>query len=260
MHPGRVVDLVDPETGDDPWTTIAGEWSQRWGGFSAPAQQALLVAASVGGGTRLLDVGCGSGELLELAAAEGAVVAGVDPAQGMVEAACRRVPSADVRPGVAENLPFPDGSLDVVTAVNVLQFTEDPDLALAEVVRVLAPGGRVGLATWAEGARNDLDRVESAVAEFHGEEPRQDRALSLEGELTGLLHGAGLSVLAGGIVDVPWRAEDEEGLVRGVLLGEDEEGFAAVGPAVVAAARPYRRADGGYLLGNAFRWVVGHRS
>ena len=45
--------------------------------------------------------------------------------------------------------------------------------------------------------------------------------------------------------------------MRGVLLGEDAEGLAAVGPVVVAAARPFRRADGGYVLLNAFRWVVG---
>jgi len=257
VHPGRV---VTPEIDDDPWTAIAEEWSQRWGGFAAPAQRAVLAAASVGRGTRVLDVGCGGGEFLELAAEAGAEVHGIDPARGMVDRARRRVPGADVRVGAAERLPLPDGSLDVVTVFNALQFTEDPAAAVAGAARVLVPGGRAGLATWAEGSRNDLDRVESAVSEFHGEEPREDRALSLEGELAGLLAGEGFTVVAAGIVEVPWVAEDDDALVRGVLLGEDAEGLASVGPVVVSAARPFRRADGGYVLLNAFRWVVGERA
>lgn len=256
VHPGPVT-IPDPD--DDPWTTIAEEWSQRWGGFAAPAQRAVAMAASVGAGTRVLDVGCGGGEFLELAALQGAHVTGVDPSRGMVGRASRRVPSADVREGTAEELPFPDGSFDVVTACNVLQFTGDPEEALAEAARVLVPGGRAGLATWAEGGRNDLDRVESAVAEFHGEEPREDRALSRDGELDGLLAAAGFTVVAAGIAEVPWTAEDDDALVRGVLLGEDAAGLAAVGPVVVSAARPFRRPGGGYVLLNAFRWAVGRR-
>jgi hypothetical protein len=57
-------------------------------------------------------------------------------------------------------------------------------------------------------------------------------------------------------VVAPWEARDDDALVRGVLLGEDAAGIAASRQAVLAAARPFRTADGGYRLVNAFRCAV----
>jgi SAM-dependent methyltransferase len=249
------MDGADP----DRWSAVAADWSELWGTFASPAWQAVADATGVGPGSRVLDVGCGSGELLASLAQLGAAPAGIDPAPGMVELARARVPEADVRLGSFEHLPWPDGSFDVVTAVNALQFADDTLNALAECVRVVRPGGRVAVANWAEGERNDLDRIEAAVANAAGEEPLPDGDLRQPGGLERLLGDGGLDVVAGGLVELPWEVPDDDTLVRGVLMGEDPATVAATAPTVLAAARPFRTATGGFRLVNAFRYGVGER-
>jgi SAM-dependent methyltransferase len=248
------VDGVDGG-GEERWSAVADAWAELWGGLAAPVWPPVLAAADVGPGSRVLDVGCGTGELIGHLLRAGAVATGVDPAPAMARRARERHPSATVLDGDAEHLPFGDGAFDAVLAVNALQLADDTGDALAEIVRVLVPGGRVGIACWAEGARNDLDVVERAVAAAHEEVVPPDGPLRAPGGLEAALEGAGLDVLGSGIVDVPWTAPDDDRLVRGVLLGEDERTTAELAPVVLAAAAPFRVA-GGYHLANAFRWAV----
>ncbi|MFC8597160.1 class I SAM-dependent methyltransferase [Isoptericola sp. NPDC057191] len=246
-----------PDEGtDDVWSAVADGWAELWGAVAAPVWGPLLTATGVGPGTRVLDVGCGTGELLERAARDGAEATGVDLAPAMVRHARERVPAATVRVGAAERLPFRAGVFDVILAVNALQLVEDAGAALAELVRVLAPGGRVGLAGWAEGARNDLDVVERAVAAAYEEDPPVDGPLRAPGGFETALRAAGLDVVGSGVTDVAWCPADADGLVRGVLLGEDPATQAELAPAVIAAAAPFRAAGGGYRLAGAFRWAV----
>ena len=106
---------------------------------------AMLALAGDVAGRRILDAGCGSGPLLAALRDRGAVVAGIDKSAGMVELARRRLgDDADLR--VAElgsPLPFADGTFDDVTASLVLHYLEDWGPALAELRRVLKPGGRL---------------------------------------------------------------------------------------------------------------------
>jgi SAM-dependent methyltransferase len=244
--------------GGDRWSAVASEWAALWGGFADPARVALIGAASIGPGQRVLDVGCGSGEFLELLAGTGAEVAGIDPAPGMLEGARRSVPSADIRPGDFTELPWPSASFDVVTAINALQFADDMAVALRQAARVLRPGGRIGIANWADDEWNDIDTIEAAVARAVGEEPSPGGAYRKPGGLEALFREADLEVDAAGIVAVPWSAPDDETLVRGMLLGEDTADNPAARSALLEAARPFATGDGGYLLHNAFRYVVGH--
>ena len=237
------------------WSAVAAEWSELWAASAGPAHNVLIAASGITAGSRVLDVGCGSGEFLRAVERVGADGAGVDPARGMVELARRTSPRSDIRVGSDENLPWADGSFDVVTAINALQFADDTLAALAEFSRVAVPGGLVAVANWAEASRNDLDAVEAAIAAADGDEPGADGDLRVAGGLEGVLAEAGLTVVDSGLVEVPWDVPDDRTLVRGVLLGEDSTVVRDLATVVLAAARPFR-VGGGYRLVNTFRFAV----
>jgi SAM-dependent methyltransferase len=106
---------------------------------------AMLALAGDVAGRRVLDAGCGSGPLLAALRDRGAIVTGIDKSAGMLELARRRLgDDADLQ--VAElgcPFPFPDGTFEDVTASLVLHYLEDWGPALAELRRVLKPGGRL---------------------------------------------------------------------------------------------------------------------
>ena len=96
-------------------------------------------------GRRILDAGCGSGPIAAALRDRGATVTGFDASAGMLELARRRLgPDADLHlADLASPLPFPDGAYDDVIAALVLHYLEDWTGPLAELRRVLRPGGRL---------------------------------------------------------------------------------------------------------------------
>ena len=236
------------------WSAIAPQWRELWGTFAAPVQRAVIETASIGEGTRVLDVGCGTGEFLAILSESGAIPTGVDPADGMVELAKEH---GDAVVGEAEHLPFEAASFDVVTAFNAFQFADDPINALAEFSRVLVPGGLIVIANWADAAHNDIDTIERVLAD---DDDEAESKLRLEGGQQELLEAFGLEVLGGGLVEAPWHASDDDILVRGVLLGEDPDTQQRLADTVREAAAPFRADAGGYVLRNAFRYAVARTS
>jgi SAM-dependent methyltransferase len=114
-------------------------------------------AARIEPGQRVLDVACGTGILAREAisrAGSGGRVAGIDPSPGMIAVAKRIAPAVEWREGVAELLPFADRSFDAVVSQFGLMFFTDRRKALREMMRVLAPGGRLAVAVW-----DSLDRI-----------------------------------------------------------------------------------------------------
>ena len=116
-------------------------------------RSARLVAelAGVGPGDRVVDVGSGPGRFLREAAERGAEAVGVEPSGQMRRVAGWRTPGAlservRVVEGTAERLPLEDGSATVVWAVASFHHWADPEAGLAEVHRVLRPGGRLLIA------------------------------------------------------------------------------------------------------------------
>lgn len=118
-------------------------------------QQALLDMLGTLDGKRVLDAGCGDGAFSLLLARRGAEVTGLDSDPAMIAAARKRVEiqrfPAQFVEGTVVRLPFPDATFDCVLAVTVLCFVDDTAPAMAEMGRILRPGGRLvigELARW----------------------------------------------------------------------------------------------------------------
>jgi SAM-dependent methyltransferase len=131
------------------WERAAEFYGDAFGGVTVQAADALIDAAGVRAGMRVLDVACGPGFVSAAAAARGAGVTGLDFSAAMIAEARRRNPSITFRNGVAEALPFEKASFDAVVMNFGLLHLARPDAAIAEAHRVLRPGGRYALTVWA---------------------------------------------------------------------------------------------------------------
>ncbi len=135
--------MADPA--DDLWETHAGWWIEGFTDGADPeyTEQILPLAASeLAGARRVLDVGCGDGQISRLVAPSSDFVVGVDPTWNQIAVAAQRGGGPHfVRSGAAA-LPFADATFDAVVACLVFEHIRDVDAAISEVARVLEPGGR----------------------------------------------------------------------------------------------------------------------
>ena len=131
-------------------TAPADAYDRHVGRYGAALARSFADFADVSTADRVLDVGCGPGALAsELAGRLGAAsVAAVDPSPAYVEACRTRVPDAEVREGTAEDIPFAEGDFDAVLAQLVIQAMKDPRSGVAEMRRVLRPGGTMAACVW----------------------------------------------------------------------------------------------------------------
>src|SRR5262249_33881092 len=118
------------------WGVGARDYADLGEAAFRPLYEAVLDVAGGRAGTRLLAGGCGPGLAALLAARRGAEVAGLDAAETSVAIARERTPAGDFRVGEMEELPWPDGTFDVVTGFNAFQYAADPINALREARRV----------------------------------------------------------------------------------------------------------------------------
>jgi ubiquinone/menaquinone biosynthesis C-methylase UbiE len=132
------------------FTAAVEHYDRFMGRYATGLAPKLADAAGVRAGLRVLDVGCGPGALtVELAGRVGAGnVAAIDPAPHFAAACRARVPGSDVREGVAESLPWDDGTFDAALCSLVVAWMSDPDRGIAEMARVTKPGGTVAAAMW----------------------------------------------------------------------------------------------------------------
>jgi ubiquinone/menaquinone biosynthesis C-methylase UbiE len=136
-----------------------------------PWSREIIQRAKVWNGDRVLDVACGTGIIACRIAATGAKVTGLDLTPAMLEQAKKRAEAERVSvtwvERSAESLPFPDGSFDLVTCQQGLQFVPDRARALREMRRVTAPGGRVVIACWAGLDHHPAYKVLDEIASRH---------------------------------------------------------------------------------------------
>jgi len=128
------------------WEQRAAPYAASIGDLTRGSVPALLDAARVADGSRVLDVGTGPGFVALAAAARGAVVIGIDQSAAMVEIA--RAAGVDAVAASATQLPVPSGSCDAVVAGYLLNHLARPEAAVAEFGRVLVPGGRLAMTVW----------------------------------------------------------------------------------------------------------------
>jgi len=106
-------------------------------------------------GTRVLDVGCGAGQLALIAARAGARVTGCDIATNWIEQAQARADAEGLtttfEEGDAEALPYDDAQFDTVVSLIGAMFAPRPELVAAEMTRVCRPGGMIAMANWTPG-------------------------------------------------------------------------------------------------------------
>ena len=246
------------------WSAAPQDWvdNER---FCIPFYEAVLEAAGVTTGVRLLDVGCGAGLALQMAAERGAQVTGIDAAAGLLEVARSRVPTGDIRQGELEELPYADGSFDVVTSFNAVQYASDPVAALREVRRVAVEGGKVAIVTWGDPARCDTRVILAAAGTLLPPPPPGAEgpfALSVPGKLEGLAENAGLTPEAAGEVRTPFHFDDLEEALRIMMAAGplrraiEVAGEEATRTALAEAFAPARQDDGSYHHENIFRYLV----
>lgn len=181
------------------WSLIPEGYHRFFGPITGRAAEPLLDAAAVGAGTRVLDVATGPGYLAGRAAARGASAVGVDLAPAILALAADLNPAVEYRHGDAHHLPFEDSSFDAVVSGFLLPHLGDHARAMAELVRVLAPGGRLAVSTWDLPGRTEIPGLLLAAVQEAGASPPADLPAgppffrySDDGALGGLLRGAGL--------------------------------------------------------------------
>lgn len=150
--------------------------------FLQPVQRAVLFAATGMRPESVLDIGCGTGKLLRTARVvwPGARIIGVDPSSGMIDRARSLLPDAELFVARAEELPLPAESLDLAFSTLSMHHWSDAVRGIAEVARVLRPGGRFVVADLA---------VPGWLMRAIGDHP----ALRVEG-LRGAFDAAGLQI------------------------------------------------------------------
>jgi SAM-dependent methyltransferase len=252
------------------WGTDPEAWANLSEPHNRPLFEAVLDAAEVGEGTRLLDVGCGTGMLLQLAVERGAVPAGIDVTPELLAIARDRLPGADLREGDMETLPWDDASFDAVTGVNAFQFAGDPGKALAEAARVLRPGGTLVASLFAAPELSEGTHVHEAMQALSPPAKESEHApysLSEPGVLERELESHGLPVTSSGEVVCTWAYASIDDAVRamagsgGGARAVADSGLDAVREAITPVLWRFRDpVDGSVSLRNTFRWIAAKRS
>ncbi len=178
------------------FSVSAEAYDRFMGRFSAPLAVEFAALAGIEAGMRVLDVGCGPGaltaRLLELVGA--GQVEAVDPMPDFVEAVRQRLPGVAASVGPAESLPQDDDAFDAALANLVVPFMRDARAGIAQMARVVRPGGVVAASVWqhADGVSpltpfwDGVHRIDPAA---------RDEGLMLgatEGQLVELFASAGL--------------------------------------------------------------------
>ncbi len=143
--------MADPVVAE--YARAAGHYDEKWAFYVEATTRETLKRLPMTPAARVLDVGCGTGELLRRLRARypDAVLAGLDPVAEMLAVAKDKLSGKeDLRTGYADALPWGAGTFDVVVSCNMFHYISHPVEALREMGRVLRPGGSLVLTDWCD--------------------------------------------------------------------------------------------------------------
>lgn len=268
MSASRIVHQPAPAS-----LATSGWYLQAWRQQIAPAQTALLRRAGIHAGERVLDVGCGAGLVTFAAAAAagrtGAAV-GTDSSQVNVDLArarARGIGQVRFERMDAERLELSPGTFDVAISAFALMHSPAPGLALRQMARTLAPGGRIVVAVWGHG-QGDWSEVFPIVNAYaHADVCPQFYTLGRGSSLSDLFHETGLTDVASERIQtrLEWVSSDDAvgatlagGPVAAIYSRFDECTRRSVDGAYLEKLKPWRVGDA-YSVPGEFVIVSGRR-
>jgi SAM-dependent methyltransferase len=214
------------------WGHGAADWACLHEHYAIDVLLAIFARVGVGPGTNLLDVACGAGLAVRLAAGMGATVSGIDASAELLAVATARTPEADLRLGSMFELPWPDASFDAAISINGIWGGCDE--ALDEAFRILKPGASLGISFWGQGPPLDIRSIFRPLArhspEAHHGSMKRLNDIAIPGVAEAMLEAAGFVVTERGArvsvvewpdADVAWRAVSSTGPSVPALRGPD---------------------------------------
>lgn len=248
----------------DLWSAAGRNWAERFAPVFAPVWTTAHDLALVTTGTRLLDIGCGSGGALCMAQLRGADIAGLDAAPNLLDIANDRLPHGDLRLGDMEHLPYEDDTFDAVTNINGIMYAEDPGRAIREARRVLRSNGRLAMAVWSDPERCEFRHVMEALRAMLPSAPSGEGPFTLAGPgaLEAVMEAEGLEPVESREVPTPFVFANQRhylDAIHGTGPGQgvsQQVGSEAMTEALLDVGEQFMQADGSYHLDNSFR-VVG---
>ena len=276
--------MTDAEPGARPgvaalFNAVADDYDQSGVDFFAPIAHGLVDALAPAPGERAADLGCGRGAatiLLAESVGESGSVVGLDVSDGMLAHAREEVDrlglGVDLKVGDASEPPLPAETFDVVASSLVLFFLPEPAAALQRWVQLLAPGGRIGLATF-----GDQDQAWAAVDREFGpwlppamRDPRvmgPQSPFGSDAAMEHLLSGAGASEVHTTSLRLPvrfgtlerWEAFSRGTGQRAMWAGVPAEEVDALRGRVAQHFEGARNAQGEIEVWQDIRYTVGRR-
>jgi SAM-dependent methyltransferase len=242
------------------WEQAAAVYDDAFARLTSQSIPALVAALGLSPGQRMLDVCCGPGYVAAQGARQGAEVTGLDFSSAMIARAKAHYPQPHFQEGDAQALPFADAAFDAVSMNYGLLHLDQPERALAEVARVLRPGGRFAFTVWAPPNQTLGFQMVLGAIEAHG---RMDVPLppgppffqfSDPAAVRSALEHVGLRDVQSTIVPQVWRfARAEEifdamlhGTVRtaALLRAQSPQALESIRSAITSKAAEFAKAGG----------------
>ena len=269
-RPFEIAEFSNVDAAEDPSAFVSFLDEMRGMGSILRGKRTFPSILGLGPGRRVLDVGCGTGDdVIDYAAYVGSngSAVGVDLSSAMVDEARararRRRAAAEFVEADAQSLPFPDACFDACVSDRMLQHVHDPARAVAEMARVLVPGGRIVVADIDhELAALDIDDVEVSRAVRRTEiaairNPRIGRTLNRH-----LVRSGFLDVAVKGRVHI-WQGGPEydyEGVRRRILELADNGELTRAQADLYVSSIHSRLAEGTYFFAGVMFYASGRKA